>query len=601
MIEERTPARSEVPEEYRWDLTRIYDSDEDWAKDMDKVRSRIPEISAFNGRLAGDASNIASCLRTIDGIEQDMERIYLYSHLKHDEDLNVRKYQDMLERARSLSAGLSEASSFVVPDILSSPPGFLDGIMDDTRLEFARVPLREVLRMREHYLDEASEMLLAMGQKPLGAVSRTFRMLNDADLSFGTVLDGSGSERPLTHARYSMYLLDPDRTLRKNAFEGLLGAYKALRNTMASLISGEMEGRRFLARARRYSSALEYALDPDEVTSEVYMNVIGAVSEFLPELHRYMRVRKEMMGLDELHMYDLYVPLVSDVVKEVPYEDAVELVMDSLSPAGDRLIAPARELFSGNTIDLIESVGKRSGAYSSSCYDRPPYILMNYTGKVKDLFTLSHEMGHSLHSLIANRSQPHIQADYPILLAEVASNFNEALLSHHLLQTWTSGAERAYLLNHELEEARTSVFRQCMFAEFEQRVSALAEKEEPLTPDLLCDIYGDLNRKYYGPDVVIDDAIRMEWSRIPHFYYDFYVYKYVTGFCCARSIAERVLSGDDEAKEGYLSMLGSGGSLPPLDALRLAGVDLSRPDPIREALSGFGPTIEEMERLMSGK
>jgi oligoendopeptidase F len=588
------PERESVPDEFKWDLLTVYDTDEAWSADLDRMKKLIPHLRTYKGRLKDDPSGMAKCIHDMDDIERSAERIFTYSHLKHDSDLRVTKYQEMHERAEIFAVSLSEATSYMVPEILSSSEDVLNSLLDHPDLEFARVVIREVLRNRTHYLDENSELLLAMGSKATGVASTAFRMLNDADLRFGTVKDGDGNDHELTHGRFGSMLMDGDRELRKSAFMRLHTTYETFGNTFTALLDGEMESRRYHSRVRRFPSSLEASLNTDEVPPRVFRNIISAVKESLPDLHSYVRMRKDALGLNEIHPYDLYVPLVQDLDRSVPYPEACSTVLKAVEPMGHDFKDITNEFFTHRWIDVYENKGKRSGAYSSGSYDTPPYILMNYDDKVKDLFTLAHEMGHSIHSRLSNITQPHIQADYPILIGEVASNVNEALLSDLLMRTWKGRKERAFLMTHELEEMRTSVFRQCLFAEFEEKVSSLVDSGEPLTKDLLCEIYSKMNAEYYGPDLVIDPPLSMEWARIPHFYLDFYVYKYVTGYCCARSIAKRVLEGDHGTKDGYLALLRSGGSLPPLEALKLAGIDLGRPDPIREALSSMGKTISDL-------
>ncbi|MGA1820988.1 MAG: oligoendopeptidase F [Thermoplasmatota archaeon] len=592
----KLPDRSDVPLEHRWDLSNLYSNDDLWEKDLKKVEGSIPRILKFRGRLAGSIDDLSDCLRYIDDLSRLMEKVYNYSHLRHDENTADTNYQGMDDRAKRMLVNVDTAMSFMVPEILSMKKEDLVKLLEEPKLRFAYVPLREIIRKKDHFLSEKEERIMSMAEEPLESPSKIFRMLNDADLKFPNITDRSGNEVEITHGRFIGFMMDQDRNIREDAFRGFYSSYTAHKNTYCAALEGDFKKRVFRSRIRNYSSSLEASLDSDEVTPEVYTGLIDAVREKLPAMYKYVQLRKRSLGLDRLHMWDVYAPLVKDFEKEVTFDEASEIVISALEPLGEEVQDIIKEGLSGRWIDRFENRGKRSGAYSSGCYDSPPYILMNYDNKVKDLFTLAHEMGHSVHTFLSNRNQPHMTADYRIFVAEVASTVNEILLMNYLRGKWTSMEERTFLVNHHLEGFKGTVFRQTMFAEFERDVSVMVENGIPLTPDSLCELYGKLNGDYFGPDVELDEEIRMEWARIPHFYYNFYVYKYATGYSSATAIARRILEGGD--LENYLAMLKAGGSKPPLELLKGAGVDLATPEPVRSALEVFSDLVDEMDGLI---
>ena len=489
-------------------------------------------------------------------------------------------------------------TSFFIPELLSLPEERLMGLLEDPVLEFARVPLRSIIRTREHFLSEKEERLMAMADDVLDASSKTYRMLNDADLRFPTITDEEGREVEISHGRFLGLLMSHDRSVRERTLKEFYSSYSSHKNTFTSILEGELKKRAFNARARNYPSALHASLDSDELTPDLYNSLIEAVHGSLEDFYNYVDLRKRALDVDELHMYDVYVPLLRDFKKKVKFEEARSLVLESLAPLGGEVLDIVREGFNSRWIDVFESRGKRSGAYSSGCYDSPPYILMNYDGNVREVFTVAHEMGHSIHTHLSNRNQPHLTADYKIFVAEVASTTNEMLLLNHLMDIWEETDEQAYLVNHYLESFKGTVFRQTMFSEFERDVQSMVEDGVPLTPDLLCKYYGDLNRKYFGPSMVIDREIEFEWQRIPHFYYNFYVYKYATSFCVANAITKRILEGDEDQLKRYISLLKAGGSKPPIDLLLDAGVDMRTPEPVTEALKVFGQLVRRMRDLI---
>ncbi|MGA1866023.1 MAG: oligoendopeptidase F [Thermoplasmatota archaeon] len=592
------PSRDDIDEKFKWDLSPLYRGVEPWEEEFRLIEEEIPHLTSFKGKLSGSNSVIAQYIRFSDELSRKLERSYTWSHLKHDEDLNDPLYQSIHDRIINLMVKIETATAFFVPEILSLPEDRIEGLLKDPELEFARVPLRSIIRTRKHFLSEKEERLLAMAEDVLEASSKTYRMLNDADLRFPSVTDGEGNIIEISHGRFLGLMLDPEREVRKRTLEGYYSPYQSFRNTFTSTLEGELKRRAFNAKARNYSSALEASLDSDEVSEDLYDSLIDAVHGALPDFHRYIELRKRALGVDELHIYDVYVPLVGKFERKFDFEEAKGLVLNALSPLGDDVLNIVSGGLSSRWIDVYENRGKRSGAYSSGCYDSPPYILMNYDGNIREVFTIAHEMGHSVHSYLSNRQQPHITADYRIFVAEVASTVNEVLLLHYLMDIWKTEEEQAYLVNHYLESFKGTVFRQTMFAEFEKSVQAMVEEGIPLTPDLLMDQYGKLNRKYFGPNMTIDLQIELEWARIPHFYYNFYVYKYATSFCAANAIASRILRGDASQLERYTSLLKAGGSKPPVDLLKEAGVDLRTVDPITEALNEFGDLVTHMDRLI---
>jgi len=592
------PARAQIDPKNRWDLSPLFRDDGAWEKGLREVEKRIQPLEEHRGRIRNSVSGLARFIELVDDLSRSLENLSVYAHLRNDEDLSDTGAQAMKDRVQRTSVQFDTATSFLVPELLLSDEGFLGGLLQKEELSFARVPLRRILRNREHYLSREEERVIAMSSEALYSAPRTFSILNNADIRFPTIKDERGKDVEISHARFVGMLRSADRRYRKDAFFGLYGTYDSLKNTFCALLDGEFKRRWLICRLRRYPSMLEASLDDDEVDIDVYSNLIRTVRDNLVHLHRYLDLRRRVLGLSELHIYDVYVPLVGNLDREVPIEEARGIAKRALVPLGREVNEMVDRAFGGRWIDLYESRGKRSGAYSSGSYDSPPYMLMNYQNRVDDLFTLVHEMGHSIHSYLANHNQPHISADYRIFVAEVASTLNENLLMDHLRSSWTEPEEQAYLLNHLLEEIRGTIYRQTMFAEFEWEIAKRMESDEPFTRELLSNLYLELNRDYFGDGVVLDRGIELEWARIPHFYYDFYVYKYATGYSSALDIANRILEKGDGALVGYLDMLKAGGSRPPLDLLKIASVDLSTPEPIENALSLFGRTVNELEKVL---
>ena len=590
--------RSDIESRFKWDLSKMYSSDDEWKADLERLRSEINEIGKFEGTLSESNRRIAKLFRLYDGLERSMEKVFTYAHLKHDEDLTDSKYKSMFDMAMIAHVKLSEISSFIAPEIASMEDNKLEGLLEDPELEFARVPLRDLIRMKEHFLSREEERLLSMAGEVFAVPSRVFSMLNDADLRFPSIEDSSGNPIEVTHGRYVGLLMSPDREIRRRAFKSLYSSYDSHINTFCASLEGEMKHRVFNARARKYDGALQASLDWDEVSVDVYENLIRSVRDNLPDMYRYQGIRKKALSIDELHMWDVYVPLVKDFERKFTFEEAKEIVIAALEPLGEEVVGIAEEAFRDRWIDRYESRGKRSGAYSSGCYDSPPYILMNFDGSIRDLFTIIHELGHSIHTYLSNKSQPHITADYKIFVAEVASTVNEILLLEYLKDRWRSNEERLFLINHHIDGFKGTVFRQTMFAEFERDITSTVERDEPLTPEMLSSAYFDLNSNYHGPHIESDSEIGLEWARIPHFYYNFYVYKYATGYSAANAIASSITGGKTSFVDNYLDMLRAGGSKPPLEVLGMANVDLRVTEPIDRGLEKFSSLVSEMERMI---
>ncbi|WP_400163730.1 oligoendopeptidase F [Brevibacillus sp. TJ4] len=593
------PKRSEIPAEYKWRLEDMYPTDADWEQDVEKAKKLAEQIAAKKGTLSESGKQLLEVLTLQDEVLKTLDQVYVYARMRRDEDNANSTYQGLTDRATALSTKVYSAISYIQPEILAIPTETLESwLKQEPGLEHYRILLDEITRFKPHTLSTEEEALLANMSEVASAPSKIFGMLNNADLKFPMVTDENGEEVELTKGRYTQLMESKDRRVRKETFEALYSTYGKFRNTIAASLTSSIKTDVFYARTRKYKSSLHSALFSDNVDISVYDNLIATIHEHLPLMHRYIALRKKALGVDELHMYDLYVPIVPDVEMKIPYNQAVETIKEALRPLGEEYGRVLAEGFSQGWIDVYENEGKTSGAYSWGAYTSHPYVLMNYQDNVNNMFTLAHEMGHALHSYHSNRAQPYTYADYKIFVAEVASTLNEALLMDHLLKTTDDKLKRMYLINYYMEQFRGTVFRQTMFAEFEKIVHAKEEAGEPLTAEKLSEIYRELNVKYHGPDMVIDKEIELEWERIPHFYRHFYVYKYATGFSAATSLAKQILGEGQPAVERYLSFLSGGSSDYPLNLLKKAGVDMTSPEPIREALAVFKGLLEEMEQLL---
>jgi oligoendopeptidase F len=593
------PARSEVNPADTWDLSSLFPSDDAWEAAFTAWEGRIAEYAAFKGKLGESPQSLAACLQLDLDLDRAAERISNYAFLKTAEDVGESKYQRMQGRYMNVASRAAQAASFIRPEILAIPAATMDVFLESPVLAPYQLILQRVLRYKPHTLGGKEENLLAMQTEMAQAASQIFRQLTDADLRFGNITDHEGQVVELSHASFSALLYSPERAVRKEAFQQYYREYADHSHSLAASLAGSVQGDIYYARARNHSSALEAALFPDQVPATVYDNLIASVHKHLPALYRYYDVRRRKMGLDDIHHYDTYVPILSDLRRRHTWDEAVDVVFRSLEPLGGEYCGALKKGLCGRWCDRYENRNKQSGAFSSGTFDGDPYILMNFQPDVLDhVFTLAHEAGHSMHSWHSARRQPFAYYNYVIFVAEVASTFNEQLLSRYLLEHAASDKERAFLINRQLDAMRATIFRQTMFAEFEKLAHQSVEAGEPLTLERFREIYGGLLRLYFGPDFVIDGELSLECLRIPHFYRAFYVYKYATGMSAAISLAERVTSGGQRELDDYLNFLRGGCSKDPLDLLRDAGVDMEQPAAVDGALKQFGEMVNELDALI---
>lgn len=591
--------REDIEEQYKWKLEDIYPNEQLWEDDFKLARIYISKIGELEGSLSSSASSLLKALQLADELERKIDKIYVYARLHRDEDNSKQKYQALSDRAESLAVLASSASSFVIPEILSIDKDTIKSFLaEDRELAVYEHFFAELWRQEVHILSPQEERLMAMTADISMASGNIFTMLNNADIKFPFIKDENGEEIEITKGRYGSLMESSDRRVRKDAFSGLYSSYHKLINTVGTSLSSSVKKDIFYARARKYNSALESSLDQDNVALEVYDNLIDSVHTNMKHMYRYMELRKKMLGLNELHMYDIYTPLVKEYKLEIPYEKGREIVINALQPLGSDYIEVLKKGIESGWIDVYENEGKTSGAFSGGCYDTNPYVLMNYDNKLDDVFTLAHELGHSMHSYYSNKKQPFVYSQYAIFVAEVASTVNESLLIDYMLKNSSDKQEKIYLINHYLEQFRGTVYRQTMFAEFEKIIHSKSEQGEALTPESLSEIYLSLNKLYYGPELVQDDEIKLEWARIPHFYSAFYVYKYATGFSAATALKQQILKEGKTAVDRYLAFLKTGSSNYPINLLQAAGVDLTTPAPVDNALSYFAELLDEMEKLL---
>ncbi|MCD7853593.1 MAG: oligoendopeptidase F [Oscillospiraceae bacterium] len=596
---EPVPDRTASDPAYQWDLTAIFPDDAAWNAALEAANGLKDELAAYEGRLGESGATLLAYMQLSERVSETFSPIYGYASLKSDEDTAVARYQDMQGKAQNLSVALSTAAAFEMTELIEIPEERLERFYAETpELEKYRTAIFNARRMAAHVLTRPEEALLAsagnLGAAPYGI----YNLFEGADLKFPDAAGADGAPHQVTAGTFIPLLRAPDRTLRRNAFHALYDTYLGAQNTFAALLNAQMKQLQFFAEARHYDSALAASLDATNVPVPVYTGLIDAVNANLPKLHRYMALRKRLMGLDELHMYDIYTPLVPDADVTISYRRAQELVLDALSVLGEDYTVVLRRAFSEGWIDVYENIGKRSGAYSSGLSRPHPYVLLNHKDTLDCAFTIAHELGHAMHSYLSARHQPTVYSDYVIFVAEVASTVNESLLMQHLLAKTEEPRARAYLLNYFLEQFRTTVYRQTLFAEFELLCGEMTGRGETLTAEALNAAYLELNRRYYGPAVTLDDEIRIEWARVPHFYYNYYVYQYATGFSAAMAISRRILTGGEAARTDYLRFLSSGCSQPPIDLLRLAGADMTTAEPINAALELFNQLMDEMENLL---
>lgn len=591
--------RSELAEADKWDLGAIYATDEDWEKDFKKVKELTEQLKGFEGKLKESGADLLAGLKLIDQISEILGRVFVYAKMKLDEDNTNSIYQALTDRAYSLSVFENSITAFVLPEILAIPAERLANFLQaEPGLKLYQHYLDEILRMKEHILPAEQEQLLAKAGELAQAPDTIFGMLNNADIKFPIIKNEEDEEVELTKGRYIQFMESSNRRVRQEAFNALYNTYKGLKNTYAATLNANVKKNIFFANVRKYPSALEASLFEDNVSAEVYNQLISTIHKNIDLMHRYVAIRKKLLGLTELHMYDLYTPIVKETKIKVTYDKAKQQVLEGLAPLGEEYGALLQKAYTSRWIDVYENEGKTSGAYSWGSYGTSPYILLNYQDNVNDMFTLAHELGHSLHSYYSHENQPYVYSSYKIFVAEVASTLNEALLMDHLLKITTDKNEKLYYLNYYLEQFRTTVYRQAMFAEFEKLIHQQVEKGEALTADLLNKLYRDLNVTYYGEEIVVDELIDYEWARIPHLYMNFYVYKYATGFSAAVSLAKQILTEGEPAVQRYMEFLKSGGSNYPINLLQKAGVDMNTAEPIQSALEVFREALEQMESLL---
>lgn len=584
---------------YHWQLEDIYKDEQVWEEDYQQVQELSRQLGSYQGRLGESGATLYALLTLAEKMERLADKIYIYAKMRLDEDNTNAHYQSFFDRAQSLTVQAGSAAAFIVPEILSIPEEKLRDFIDEAiELKLYEHYFAELNRQKKHVLSPAEEILLAQTAEISMASRNIFGMINNADIKFPPIKDEEGRETEMTKGKFGSFMESQDREVRKAAFQSLYSSYGKLKNTLGATLNASIKRDIFYARVRKYPSALAGALDSDNISTDVYDSLITAMHNNMEPMYKYLRLRKKVLGLDELHMYDIYAPLVKESPGEIEYEAARDMVLAGLMPLGKEYGDILREGFTGGWIDVYEQEGKTGGAYSWGSYDTHPFVLMNYDNKLNDVFTLAHELGHALHSYYSNQTQPFIYSQYSIFLAEVASTVNESLLIDHLLANSRQTEDKIYLINHYLEQFKGTMYRQTMFAEFEKITHETVESGEALTPELLSRIYRELNQLYFGDEVVLDPEIDLEWARIPHFYSAFYVYKYATGFAAATALKEQILTGGEEARGRYMNFLQAGSSDYSLNILKKAGVDLNTPAPVESALKYFSRLVDELETLL---
>ncbi len=601
MTEKKIPERSEIQFSDTWDLTKLYSSDDHWETDFKIIDEESGKYSTFMGRLDESAEIFREAVEYDLLMSRRLEKVYTYSHLKSDEDKANQKYLGMQQRAMNLYVRVSELSSFLTPEIQSIPDSRIAAFLEDKNMELYRYYLEKILRYKPHTLSTECEHLLAMTGEMEQAPSEIFEQLDNADLKFGSFKDDRGNIVELSHGNFTTFLTIQDREIRQQAFFQYYKSYDDHRNTLSASLASSIKKDRFYTKARKYGSCMESSLFPDNVPSSIYESLISAVKGNLSPLFKYFNFRKGALGLDNLHMYDTYVPIIKQIDFKMPFDEATDICLKAMAPLGEEYVSILKNGFSSRWVDRYESRGKRSGAYSSGCFDSPPYILMNYDeNNINSLYTLIHEAGHSMHSHFSKTSQPYLYYRYSIFVAEVASTFNETLLSNYLINYYDKDNDmKAYIINREIDNIRSTIYRQTMFAEFEKITHDIADKGEALTLEVMQNEYRKLLETYFGNTMIIDDALTLEFLRIPHFYSSFYVYKYSTGIAAAIALADRVIRGVKGAKEDYLDFLKMGSRAYPLEELRGAGVDMNTPEPVKNALLYFDSLVEKLISLFN--
>ncbi|WP_442604491.1 oligoendopeptidase F [Paenibacillus sp. KN14-4R] len=592
----KIPTRKDVPVEQQWKLEDIFPDQKAWDQEYSEVKTKLANVPALQGTL-NNAASINQAFELDNELSLHTERLVVYANMKHHEDTAEPTFQALMDKSSKLSVDVGEALSFISPEILSLSDEKLQELVKDPTLQKFKRILQELIRQKPHVLSKAEESLLAMARNMSGAPSTIYSMLNNADMKFPKIKNEKGEEVELTHGSYIQFLESRNAQVRADAFHAVYSTYAKQKNTIGATLSANISKNIFYSKARKYPSALEATLFGDNIKPEVYTNLIDTIHESLPILQKYLGLRKKLLKVDELHMYDLFTPLVEQFDMHITYEDAKKTVKESLKPLGEKYQEILQDGFDNRWIDIYENQNKRNGAYSWGSYGTHPYVLLNHKENLNSMFTLAHEMGHAIHSYLSDANNDYHEAQYTIFLAEVASTLNEALLMDYLLKKTTDPKEKLYLLTYYADQFRTTVFRQTMFAEFEKITHEKAEQGESLTPQEFSKIYYDLNVLYYGKGMVVDKDIEMEWARIPHFYNSFYVYKYATGFSAATSFSKQILEEGQPAVDRYLGFLKSGGSDYSIEILKRAGVDMSTPEPIKQAMSVFKSLVDQMEEL----
>lgn len=589
-------SRNEIPGEYKWKIEKIYENVEAWEKDFKILKAEAPKLFEYAGKL-GDAEKLLQFFKFDEEVSRLSDKLFLYAHLKSDEDKGNSTYQAINDKINAYMAELKSITAFFKPEILALPEDEIEKeIKQVPELEKYEFLLKDILKFKPHSLSKELEEFMAAVSDCLEAPENIFSMLADADMTFPIIKDEDNNEVELTEGNYFEFIRSKDRRVRKEAFEALFGTYSKYKNTFATSLTSSIKNFIFNAKTRKYKSSLEASLKPNEIPLEVYNNSIATINNHLDSLHRYVGIKKKLLGLEEIHMYDLYVPIIDSPKEYIEFEKGALIAKEGLKPLGQEYISIFQQGIDEGWIDIYENKGKRGGAYSWGGYDTMPYVLLNYNYSLNDVSTLAHEMGHSIHSYYSRKNQPYIYSDYTLFCAEVASTTNECLLIHHLIQKETDEKKKLYLINQELEQIRTTVFRQIMFAEFEKITHESLETGKPLTSDDLCSIWHELNRKYFGEEMIIDSEIDMEWARIPHFYSDFYVYQYATGYAAANSFATMIMNNGNSAVEKYRGFLKSGGSDYPINILRNAGVDMTTSKPLEDTIRRFEELLNMLDR-----
>ena len=588
--------REEIEEKYKWKVDKIYKNVEEWEKDFEALKKEAIKLKDYSGQLTS-GEKILEYLKVNEEISRKAEVLYIYAHLKCDEDTSNSKYQSLMNKIDIYMAEFSSYTAFFVPEILALEDGVIEKEINRIdELKPFKFLFDDILKEKPHILSKEMEELLAAASDCLDAPSAIHNILTNADMTFGKIKDEEGKEVELTEGNYSSFIKSKDRSVRKAAFEKLFGEYKKLENTLATSLTCSIKNFNFSARVRKYESALEASLKPNNIPLEVYKNALKVIDNNLDSLHRYVKVKKKLLGLEEIHMYDLYVPVIETPKEKVEFDDGVKIILDGLKPLGEEYLNIFKSGIEDGWIDIYENKGKRGGAYSWGGYDTMPYVLLNYNNELNDVSTLAHEMGHSIHSYYSRKEQPYYYAGYTLFCAEVASTTNESLLIHYLIDNETDEKKKLYLINQELEQIRTTVFRQLMFAEFELYTHETLEKGIPLTAEDYNKAWHDLNVKYFGSDIIIDKEVDVEWSRIPHFYSDFYVYQYATGYAAASAFSKSILEGKENAVEKYKVFLKSGGSDYPINILKNAGVDMTTDAPLEATIKRFNELLDMLDK-----